>query len=393
MPNYWTEKYKPETLSEVAGQNKAIKKLKKFVNNFKNQKKKAVLLHGPPGSGKTVIVKALASDYDLDLIELDASDLRNRKSIEELFGAASKQASLLKKSKILFADEIDGLSGRKDRGGTGALKKVIKETNFPVILTANDPYASKLRSLRKKCKLIKMRKLNYLSIRKRLRQICEAEGISHEKPVLKKLAAAAEGDLRAAINDLQTIAQGQEKITDDDLRHVVREKEESIFNALKIVFKSKDLGAAFDAANDLSEDLGVLNYWIDENVYKEYKRGRERSKAYNAISLSDIFLGRIRRWQHWRFLVYSKALTVAGVQKAKSKSHKGFVMYKRPKIMNWMFQKGRKRRKIKGELKSAGEKLHASSSRLNKSFWPYYKFIKKHNNEVGNKIDEWLDIG
>ena len=67
-------------------------------------------------------------------------------------------------------------------------------------------------------------------------------------------------------------------------------------------------------------------------------------------------------------------------------------MYQRPKIMNWMFQQGMKRRKIQSDLKIAKDKLHASSSNLNKSFWPYYKFIKEHNKKLAEELNKWLEI-
>ncbi|UCD03679.1 MAG: replication factor C large subunit [Candidatus Woesearchaeota archaeon] len=392
MPTSWTEKYRPKKLSEVVGHSTAINNLRKFIDTFKNQKNMAVLLCGPPGCGKTVIVNSLANDYDVEIVELNASDLRNKDSIKNMFGAASKQASLVSKGKILLADEIDGVSGTSDRGGVPALVEVIKETSFPIILTANDPYLPKLRSLRKYCTLIKLNKLNYISIKKRLEEICKKEKVSYDELTLKKLAVSADGDLRAAINDLQTMAQGKSKITDKDLNKWSREREETIFNSLKLIFKSFDSKVALDSSDGLTEDLDVLNYWLDENIYKEYRDKKDNRDAYTMISFSNIFLSRIMRWQHWRFLVYSKYLSVAGVQQAKSQSSGSFNMYQRPHIMNWMFQQGMKRRKIKSDLRIATEKLHASSSNLNKSFWPYYLFIKEHNKKLGKELDKYLEI-
>jgi replication factor C large subunit len=392
MTTSWTERYRPKKLSEVVGHNTAINNLRKFIDTFKNQKNKAVLLCGPPGTGKTVIVNSLANDYDVEIVELNASDLRNKDSIKTMFGAASKQASLISKGKILLADEIDGLSGTSDRGGVPALVEVIKETSFPIILTANDPYLPKLRNLRNYCTLIKLNKLNYISIKKRLEEICKKEKVSYDELTLKKLAVSCDGDLRAAINDLQTMAQGKSKITDKDLNKWSREREETIFNSLKLIFKSFDSKVALDSSDGLTEDLDVLNYWLDENIYKEYKDKKENRDAYNMTSLSNIFLSRIRRWQHWRFLVYSKYLSVVGVQQAKSQSSGSFNMYQRPHIMTWMFQQGMKRRKIKSDLRIATEKLHASSSNLNKSFWPYYLFIKEHNKKLGSELDKYLEI-
>jgi replication factor C large subunit len=132
--------------------------------------------------------------------------------------------------------------------------------------------------------------LNYITIKKRLETICKAEKVSYDELTLKKLAVSADGDLRAAINDLQTMAQGKDKITDDDLNRWGREREETIFNSLKLIFKSFDSRVALDSSNGLTEDLNVLNYWLDENIYKEYRDKKDNRDAYNMISLSNIFL-------------------------------------------------------------------------------------------------------
>jgi len=69
--------------------------------------------------------------------------------------------------------------------------------------------------------------------------------------------------------------------------------------------------------------------WLDENIPREYQ-GQELVKAYDALSIADVFRGRIRRWQHWRFLVYIMALLTVGVSNAKKESRNGFTSYKPP---------------------------------------------------------------
>ena len=56
----WTEKYKPRKLKEVVGQNEAKVKILDFLKNFHKQRKKALLLYGPAGSGKTCLALASA---------------------------------------------------------------------------------------------------------------------------------------------------------------------------------------------------------------------------------------------------------------------------------------------------------------------------------------------
>ncbi|MBW2997283.1 AAA family ATPase [Candidatus Woesearchaeota archaeon] len=85
----WTQKHMPQKVKEVVGQDKAIVELKKFVVNFRKERKKARLLYGPTGSGKTCAVYALAGEMGLEVVEINASDSRTAGSISTTVGNAS----------------------------------------------------------------------------------------------------------------------------------------------------------------------------------------------------------------------------------------------------------------------------------------------------------------
>ena len=178
MGEFWTRKYVPKTTAGIKGQEVGLKELKYFAGSF--PRKRACLLHGPPGCGKTAAVYALASELGLELMELNASDLRNSAAIEAIVGAASKQKSLFFKGKLLLVDEIDGLAGREDRGGLSTLVKLIKGSAFPLILTANNPFGSKFSSLRRSCQMIQFNKLEYPIVAEVLLRICKDESINYE---------------------------------------------------------------------------------------------------------------------------------------------------------------------------------------------------------------------
>ena len=82
-----TEKYRPGTLNEIKGQSDAIEKLMLFLKQF--PKKRAVCLYGPAGTGKTSIAHASANDLKYEIIELNASDLRNREQLDRILKIAS----------------------------------------------------------------------------------------------------------------------------------------------------------------------------------------------------------------------------------------------------------------------------------------------------------------
>ena len=200
----FTFKYRPKTTKEIIGQNEAVKKLKDFVVNFKKQKKNAALLYGPSGTGKTISAYAIAKELDLEILEVNASDVRNADEINSLLGSAIGQMSLFSKGKLILVDEIDGLSGTKDRGGLQAITNLIEKSSFPIILTATNPWDYKFNNLKRRAEMIEFIPLDYLSIFEILKKICCKEKIKYEEEILKGLARRADNNERAAVIDLQT---------------------------------------------------------------------------------------------------------------------------------------------------------------------------------------------
>src|SRR3989344_643021 len=120
-------------LEDIKGQD--LDKLRSYALN---KSKKPLLIYGPSGTGKTSSIHLLAKEMDYEIIEINASDCRNKEAIESIVGNASKQASLTKKGKILLVDEIDVISGNSDRGCMNALIELAEESRFPIIATMTD---------------------------------------------------------------------------------------------------------------------------------------------------------------------------------------------------------------------------------------------------------------
>ena len=324
-----THKYLPKNTKEIIGQDDAVARLKEFIANFAREKKNAVLLYGPSGTGKTCSVYAIAGELGLEVIEVNASEYRNSEQINQKVGNAIKQQSLFARGKIILVDEIDGLSGHQDRGGIQAITKLIQNSTFPIILTATNPFDNKFSSLRSKSSLMEFKQLDYMSVFNILRKICEHEKIKYEDEILKSLSRRAGGDARAAINDLQLLAQDKKELSMESLGELAdRNKTDSIMIALNRIFKTTDLKIAISAFENVREDLDEQLLWIDENLPKEYTKPEDLAKAYEMLSKADVFSRRIRRWQHYRFLVYINALITAGIAAAKKEKYKELVQYK-----------------------------------------------------------------
>lgn len=386
----WTIKYNPKNLKEVAGNENSLYKLKECV-----LKNKSVLVHGPVGVGKTCSVYALANDLGFEVFEVNASMIRNKNEINEKVGSAVNQASLFYKGRIILVDELDGISGKEDRGGVQALGALLKDSNFPIILVANDPWSANLYSLRSKCEVIEFKRLDYLSVYKFLKNICAKEKIKFSEEDLKSLARMAGGDLRAAIIDLQSLVENSKELKKEDLEFLgSRIQKESIFNSLKLIFKSKNTENVLGAFDDTDMELDECFLWLDENIPKEYKNSEDLRKAYDVLSKADVWKSRIRRQQHYRFLVYRAALMTAGIALAKKEKYSGFNFYKKPDRIFKLWkakQKFDKRKKIAEKLK---EELHCSQKKIIKEQIPYLKIIYKNKGNLNLGLDneevEWL---
>src|SRR3989338_6791214 len=118
----FVEKYRPSNFKQVKGQELAIGKLDKFMKEW--PKKKACILHGPPGTGKTTLAYTLAYFLDREIFELNASDFRSKDKLNEVLRPALKQESLFKKDKIILIDEVDGIV--VDKGGLSELMYLIE---------------------------------------------------------------------------------------------------------------------------------------------------------------------------------------------------------------------------------------------------------------------------
>ncbi|MBS3121691.1 replication factor C large subunit [Candidatus Woesearchaeota archaeon] len=389
----WIRKYQPTSTKDVVGQDNSISAIRNFIKNFKTQRKKAILIYGSSGVGKTCSVYALANELNLEIIEVNASDFRNAELINQTIGQASKQMSLFMKQKIILVDEVDGLSGTKDRGGIQAIISIIESTSFPIICTATNPYDQKLSSLRNKCELAEFSSLNYLIIYEKLSDICKKEGVKFQEHDLKSLARRADGDLRAAINDLQGLVQNKNELEKSDMEQLSeRDKKESIIDALVRIFKIKDPKIASMAFNNVEEDTDQLFLWIDENLPKEYTKPEDLARAYNMLSRADVFRGRISRWQHWRFLVYINDLLTAGIAVSKDEKNKEFVSYGPTQRLLKIWRANMKYQQRKAIAEKIASKTHTSVKDTIKSTLPYVQYIMKKNKSSRVKLGEFFEL-
>jgi len=385
----FTQKYKPKNLKEFVNQKEAVEIFLKWFNKWKPGYK-PLLFYGVPGTGKTCIAEALANEKFYDFIEMNASDVRSASQIKEVFGHSMTQQSLFKKGKIFLIDEVEGLFGKEDFGGVGEIIKIIKGSQHRIILTSNNPYNPKLRALRQYCVLIEFKKIHVFDIERRLKEICEKEKIKTDKEILRQIAKRAEGDLRSAINDLETVSQCKKEIVVADMEVLGhRERETNIFEVLRNIFKTQSALTAKLAINAADKDPEEIFWWIENNIASEYEKPEEIAKAYDMLSKADIFRKRISSRQNWRFKAYMIDLMTAGVATAKKATYRKFTRYQYPtNIMVLGRTKGSRAasREILGKL---SQQLHCSTKKIRNDYLPFLKIMiknKKMRENIANSF-------
>lgn len=384
----WVQKHKPKNLKEFVGQKDAVDQFLKWINRWRPSK--ALLFYGPAGTGKTVLIEAYCSENKIDLIELNASDYRSASQIKEVLGRSVQQQSLFKRGKLFMIDEIDGIAGKEDFGGVGEIIDIIKKSQFPIILTANNPWDTKLRNLRQYCQLVQFKKIHVFDIEKRLKEICDKENIKYDKDFLRQLAKRSDGDLRSAINDLETISQGKKEVTVHDLEVLgYRERETSIFDALKMIFKTRTALAAKLSINDVDKDPDEIFWWIENNIANEYERPEEIARAFDMLSKADIFKKRISSRQNWRFKAYMIDLMTGGVATAKKEMYRKFTKYQYPSNIMVLGRTKVDRKELKEVLKKLSEDLHCSTRTVRRDFLPFFKIMLKNKNMCKELIDSF----
>jgi replication factor C large subunit len=392
----WSVKHKPKSLNEVVGNEEAIQRLVGWVKSWDKgiPKRRAAFLYGPPGIGKTVTVEALASDLNMELVERNASDHRTEEAVQKFAGLASQSGTLSGKKRLILFDEVDGITGREDRGGVGAITQIAKAARVPIILIANNAYDQRLGSLRYYCEAIEFKKPAAGAVMKHLKRICDREGIKADEAAMKFIAQRSEGDVRSAVNDLQALAQGKTTLTYDDVSWLAyRDRKEAIFNILRMIFYGKSADQAKHAVDMADVDPDMLFEWIYENLPHHLRDPHDLANAMNSLATADLYRGRIARTQNWTLTRYVIDFMTAGVAMARERTQPaGFVPLKFPERIKLLSQTRAER-----QMKSAiGVKIkkrcHTSTKAATRDILPYIRIIFENNAENAAGLAKWLDL-
>lgn len=289
MTESWVDKHRPENWGDLQGNNKAIKSIRAWVDDW-SPGDSPQLLVGPPGTGKTSTAEVVARKLNLQTHSINASDARGGDDLQAM--ADSIRSVSEQGRKLVLLDEVDSWHHAVKRGsGAKALYDALSSSANPVILTANDEYDVP-NAVTNRCDVHEF-SLQKRSRRAKLRKIADAEDVDLTDDELDRLADRP--DLRSAINDLQVAAGSDLPPPSDD-----REWSMSEWDMVDNILNGPDHGEK--DTGDIAPPDVVL--WLDENISAEY-RGLELAMAYEALSLADVWLGKAQQTREYRFWAYA----------------------------------------------------------------------------------------
>jgi replication factor C large subunit len=404
-PENWCEKYRPQHLAEIVGNRNAVNRLYRWALEWKKgiPKKRAALLIGNPGLGKTSSALALAKDFGWELVEMNASDQRNAEKINKIVGEGILCQSIdgnygQGSRRIIVLDEADNLSETQgksgDMGGKSAIVKAVRNSMQPIILIVNDSWGlfkGAGRDLRELCENIKFYPPNEWEQASLLKRLCKHEGKSVESGAITHLIRVNRGDLRSTINDLQVLCTGKSVVREEDaVKLAGRERSIPIYEGLKDIFESIDPKLARKKIFELGESPEQVLLWLEENLLFHSGNRSSLAGAFDELSRADIFLGRSIRTQDyslWKYAVDHMA-SVASYELNPLSGRKE----QAPSWIRKMSETKTRRAKMKELSRKVGFYTHQSSVGAMANL-PYFSKIFASDREFQKRMTGLLDLG
>ncbi|KAK4242485.1 DNA replication factor C-like protein [Achaetomium macrosporum] len=268
---YMVEKYRPVFLDDIVGNTETIERLKIIARDGNMPH---LIISGMPGIGKTTSVLCLArqllgDSYKEAVLELNASDERGIEVVRQrIKGFAQKKVTLpAGRHKIVILDEADSMTSGAQQALRRTMEIYSNTTRFAFACNQSNKIIEPLQS---RCAILRYAKLTDAQVVKRLLQIIEAEKVEYSDDGLAALVFSAEGDMRQAINNLQSTYAGFGFVSGDNVFKVVDSPHPIKVQAMLKACYEGNIDSALDTLRELW-DLGYSSHDIISTMFKVTK--------------------------------------------------------------------------------------------------------------------------
>ncbi len=343
----WTERHRPSSERQLEGNEVQRRKIRAWLDEWQNglPRKKALLLVGPPGVGKTSVARAIAQDMGWNVIELNASDARNAAAIRKVATHGSTHRSLFhhpdakKQRTLVLLDEVDHISGglrkvsqsriesaiqgedskgnsvtlKGDSGGKAELLSLLAETRQPVILACNEimglwgsgsSWSSTRDRFTKHLQTITFDRASNEALRRIARRVLREEKLNFDDAALEALVASNPGDLWALVRDLQVLSSTAEgTITKEMVESQAyagrRDTSEGVFPGLDKLYRSNVAQEAVQIGRSIEKTPPDMINWVHWNNSSLFPRKESIQRGNQSLSIaSKMYMGQFRSTAH-----------------------------------------------------------------------------------------------
>ncbi|PON73211.1 Replication factor C subunit [Parasponia andersonii] len=261
----WVEKYRPQSLADVAAHRDIVDTIDRLTNE---NRLPHLLLYGPPGTGKTSTILAVArklygAQYHNMILELNASDDRGidvvRQQIQDFASTQSFSFGPKSSVKLVLLDEADAMTKDAQFALRRVIEKYTKNTRFTLICNNVNKIIPALQS---RCTRFRFAPLQADHVTERLKHVIEVEGLDVSENGLKALVRLSNGDMRKALNILQSTHMASQKITEEEVY--------------------------LCTGNPLPSDIEKISYWLLNLSFAESFKEISNMTGTKGLALVDI---------------------------------------------------------------------------------------------------------
>jgi len=338
----WLYKYKPETINDIIGNKEEIKKIEKWLNNFKNEKYSSMIISGNHGTGKNIIMSILFQKYGYIVKQIHSSQMKNKSVLDEILHICNRVVNIsytlstfnkntnstLSNNNVsdtfgdnitipkyaIIIDDTDSVSLTSEKDNIIKLF-VSNETNkyFPLIFINNLQHSKLINDMKKSCDEIIFDTPSINDIKKFTIDIINKENMNiDDDKIIELIIKFSQRDIRRLLNILQDLYYtfGSNLITIDEFREFLN------------ISQKKDIDVCLiDATMTLLNKYNNINYAmqlyenekvllplvIHENYYKKFNDNNTdinnilniMTNISDSISIGDIIETNIYTDQNW----------------------------------------------------------------------------------------------